>query len=263
MRVAQSVVLITGASEGIGAACVREFQARGARVVLTARNEAKLRALARPEDLVVAGDITAPETRQAVADQAMARYGRIDILVNNAGVGLYKAAWKAPLDDVRAMYELNVFSLLGMVQAVAPVMKNQGRGVIVNVSSIAGRVPLAWFTAYCGSKFAVSSMTAGLRMELRQYGIHVMDVCPGYVKTGFQEHALSGNPPDRLWRMRKFKITAEECASALVRGVEREKRSVVVPWMGNLLIAGRALMPGLIERAMEHIYKGLDLDKEQ
>jgi short-subunit dehydrogenase len=242
---------------------VRAFQDGGARVVLTARNESRLTCLARAEDLVVPGDIRRPEIRQAVVEQALSRFGRVDILVNNAGVGLYKAAWKASLDDVRSMYDLNVFSLLGMVQAVAPIMKRQGRGVIVNVSSIAGRVPLAWFTAYCGSKFAVSSMTAGLRMELRQYGIHVMDVCPGYVKTGFQEHALSGKPPDRLWRMRKFKITAEECATALVRGVEREKRSVVVPWMGHLLIAGRALMPGLVERAMEHIYQGLDLDKEQ
>jgi short-subunit dehydrogenase len=262
MRVRDTVVLITGASEGIGAACVREFQARGARVVLTARNEEKLRAIAGPGDLVVAGDITLPAARQATVDRTLAEFGRIDVLVNNAGVGLYKAAWKAPMDDVRAMYELNVFALLGMVQAVAPTMKKQGRGVIVNVSSIAGRVPLAWFTAYCGSKFAVSSMTAGLRMELRQYGVHVMDVCPGYVTTGFQQNALSGTPPDKLWRMRKFKITAEECAEALVRGVEREKRSVVVPWMGNLLIAGRALFPGLVERAMEHIYKGLDLDKE-
>jgi short-subunit dehydrogenase len=256
------VVLVTGASEGIGAACVREFQRGGARVILTARSEAKLRALARPDDLAVAGDVTVAEIREGAVAQALARYGRVDILVNNAGVGLYKAAWKAPLEDVRAMYELNVFSVLGMIQAIAPVMKRQGRGVIVNVSSIAGRVPLAWFTAYCGSKFAVSSMTAGLRMELRQYGIHVMDVCPGYVKTAFQEHALSGQPPDHLWRMRKFKITPEECAVAVVRGVEREKRSVVVPWMGNLLIAGRALMPGLVERTMERIYKGLDLDAE-
>jgi short-subunit dehydrogenase len=181
--------------------------------------------------------------------------------VNNAGVGLYAPAWQAPMDEVRRMYELNVFALLEMTQLAVPGMKARGAGTVVNVSSIGGKVPLAWFTAYSGTKFAVSAMTAGLRMELKQYGVHVMDVCPGYVKTGFQQNTLAGSPPDKLWRMRRFSITPEQCAQALVAGVERGKRTVVTPWPGRLLMAALAVAPGAVEYFMERIYRGLEMDK--
>jgi short-subunit dehydrogenase len=216
--------------------------------------------VAAPGDLTVPADVTQEEGRRRIVDEAQERFGRIDVLVNNAGVGLYCPAWRAPMDEVRSMFELNVFSLLALTQRVAPGMKERGQGAIVNVSSIAGKVPLAWFTAYSGTKFAVSAMSAGLRMELRRHGVHVMDVCPGYVRTGFQEHALLGKPPDRLWRMRRVAITPERCARALAEGVEQGKRTVVVPWVGRLVMAAHALAPGLVERYMESVYAELDLE---
>src|SRR5437867_3070539 len=105
MRIAGKVVLITGTSEGIGAACARAFRTRGARLSVTARSEPKLIEAGGADAVVTAGDITDPEVRRSIVDRTIERYGAIDILINNAGVGLYAPAWKAPLEDARAMFE--------------------------------------------------------------------------------------------------------------------------------------------------------------
>src|SRR3954447_3346949 len=118
MRIKDSVVLITGASGGIGAACAREFHKRGARLSLTARSEDKLKEVAGEDSLVTAGDITDAELRRQVVARTIERFGAIDILINNAGVGLYAPAWRAPMDEARAMFELNFFAALGMIQLV-------------------------------------------------------------------------------------------------------------------------------------------------
>jgi short-subunit dehydrogenase len=259
MDLRDKVILITGGSDGIGAACARAFQRRGARLSLTARTREKLEAAGGPDAVITPGDLCEAAVRRLAVQNTIERWGRIDVLINNAGVGLYVPAWRAPEAEVRQMIELNFFAALAMVQLAVPHMKQRQGGTIVNISSIAGLVTLPWFTLYSASKFALRSMTDGLRMELRRDGIHLINVCPGYVKTGFQQNALAGKPPDKLWRMRQFAITAEECAEAVARGVERGKRTVVVPRLGWILRAGRALFPGTVDKAMERIYRGLDL----
>ena len=255
------VVLLTGASEGIGAAAARAFHRRGAKLALVARSKEKLERVASEAGgaVVVAGDITKPEVRQQAVDAALRQFGRIDVLVNNAGVGMYVPAYKADMAQVRAMYELNVFAVLELVQLVVPHMQEAGGGMIVNVSSIAGKVPLPWFTNYTATKFALSATTDTLRIELKPFNIRCVTVCPGYVKTGFQDHSLAGRPPDRLWAMKKFAITAEKCAEAMVRGVEREKRTVTAPPMGALLQLFYVLAPSLADRILERIYRDLKM----
>jgi len=255
MRIDSKVVLITGASEGIGAACAREFARRGARLSITARSEDKLREVAGAETLVTAGDLTAPEVRLRVVERTLARFGQIDILINNAGIGLYSPAWKAPLDEAHALFELNFFTPLAMIQLVTPHMRKRRSGMVVNIGSIAGKVPLPWFTLYSATKFALGSLTEGLRMELARDGIRTMIVCPGYVKTGFQSHALVGQPPDRLLKGKKFAITAEQCAEAIARGVEQDARTVVTPAIGWALIAAQRLFPSIVEAQMKKIYQ--------
>jgi len=247
--------LITGASGGIGAACAHEFRRRGAILSLTARSEDKLKEVAGADALVTAGDITDPEARQAVVTRTIERFGRIDILINNAGVGLYAPAWRAPIAEARAMFELNFFAALGMIQLVVPSMREQGGGMLVNIGSIAGKTTLPWFTLYSASKFALGSMTEGLGMELARDNIRTMVVCPGYVRTGFQAHALVGRPPDRLLKGKRFAITAEKCAEAVARGVERESRTVVAPGIGWVLIILKRLFPTLVEAQMKRIYQ--------
>ncbi|MBK5291438.1 MAG: SDR family NAD(P)-dependent oxidoreductase [Acidobacteriia bacterium] len=259
MHLQGKVVLITGASDGIGAACAHAFRSRGAQLSLIARTREKLERVGADEAVITAGDLKDPAVRAACVEATLLRYGRIDVLINNAGVGLYVPSWRAPEQDVRDMLELNLYAVLGMTQLVVPAMKRQGAGTVVNISSIAGLVTLPWFTLYSASKFAVRSMTDGLRMELRKEGVHAMTVCPGYVRTGFQENVLAGRPPDKLWRMRRFAITAEQCAEAIARGVERDARTVVTPRIGWALLAARALFPRLIDGRLEGIYRGLDL----
>ncbi len=255
MRIDGKVVVITGASEGIGAACAQAFGKRGAKLVLTARSAGKLASAGGQGAVTIAGDITSAGTRTAVIEGALERFGRIDILINNAGIGLYAPAWSAPMEDVRRMFELNFFAPLEMTQLAVAVMRRQRQGTIVNVGSIAGKVTLPWFTLYSASKYALGSLTDGLRMELKRDGIHAIAVCPGYVETGFQEHVLAGKPPSAVRRSRTFKITAGQCADAIARGVERNARTVVTPRAGWLFIMMERLLPGIVDAQMTRLYR--------
>jgi short-subunit dehydrogenase len=254
VRLDGKVILITGASEGIGAACAQVFRRRGARVSLIARNEGNLRRNAAAEDLVTAGDLRDPVARKTFVSRTLEHFGRIDVLINNAGVGLYAPAWRAPLDQTREMFELNFMAPLDLIQQVVPPMRSAGQGFIVNVGSIAGKVTLPWFTLYSASKFAIGSLTDGLRMELRSFGIHTMTVCPGYVKTRFQENVIAGTPPKLAGLRQRWAITPEKCAEDIARGVERSARTVVTPATGWALIALERILPGLVDRRLERIY---------
>ena len=247
MRIDGKVVLITGASEGIGAACAAAFQKRGARLSLVARSAEKLRAAGGPGAVITPGDLTVPEVRQAAVAATLDRFGAIDILINNAGMGLYDPAWNTPLADARGLFELNFFVPLALTQLVAPHMRRRASGVIVNVSSVAGRVTLPWLTLYSASKYALCSLTDGLRMELKKDGIHTITVCPGYVKTSFQDHALGGEPPPGIARSKQFAITPGECAEAIARGVERGARTVMAPRSGWLFVLAERLFPSLVD----------------
>lgn len=256
MQIDGKVVLITGASEGIGAACASAFGRRGARLSLTARSREKLETVGGPQALVTAGDLIDPDVRRRVVERTLKHYGTIDILINNAGVGLYTPSWRASIPLVRRMFELNFFAPLEMIQLVAPPMQNQRSGMIVNVSSIAGKVTFPWLTLYSASKYALNSLGDGLRMELRQYGIRVVTVCPGHVTTGFSGHALEGRVPERVARTRRFAITAEQCAEAIARGVERDARTVMAPAVGWFLVGLERLFPSLVDAQLVRINQG-------
>ncbi len=249
MKLDGKVVLITGASQGIGAACAEEFARAGALLSLSGRSEERLRGSVAGA-LVTAGDITCEENRRRLVDRTLERYGAIDVLINNAAVGDYRPSWDTPLDQARALMELNFFAVLGLTQMVAPHMRARRSGMIVNVGSIAGKLTLPWMTLYSVSKSALGTLTEGARMELRRDGVRTMLVCPGYVKTAFQANVLAGQPPEEVRRGRKMAITAAECATAIRRGVERDARTVMAPPSGWLLVAAMRLFPSLVERRM-------------
>lgn len=253
MNLAGKVVLITGASEGIGAACAASFRRRGARLALTARNEANLRAVAGADGLAIPADLTEPGAPQRIVEQSLSRYGTIDVLINNAGAGLYQPAHSAPMGQARALFELNFFAPLAMAQLASIPMRKQRSGTVANISSIAGLVTLPWLTLYSASKHALISLTEGLRMELRRDGVHTMTVCPGYVNTRFQSHALSGEPPAVLRRSRPLSVSVEKCAEDIAKGVERGARTVVTPWTGWFLAAAARIAPGVVERRLERM----------
>lgn len=261
MQVRDRVAIVTGASRGIGAAVVRELRQAGARLLLTARDEEALREVAVAGDAMVAGDLTESATRERILAEALERFGRVDLLINNAGVGYYRNSIEAESEEIRALWELNFFAPLELARLVVPRMLAQQRladaeeaGMVVNVSSIAGKVTLPWFTMYSASKYALCSWTEGLRMEYWAKGIRTLAVCPGYVKTEFQANVLTGAPPAPLAASKeRFAITPEACAKAICRGIARNKRTVVTPASNWALVAVARLLPGLLERRLARI----------
>jgi len=185
--------------------------------------------------------------RERAADEALAALGRIDILINNAGVGVYAPSWRTPMDDMRRMFEVNLFAAVDLTQRLTPSMVERGSGLVVNVASIASKVPLPWFTLYSASKAALEAFTRGLRMELAATGVGAMLVCPGYVHTNFQASVLGGRPPAKLSSSKRFASTAETVARAVADGIEGNARTVMTPGLGWALVAASRLAPDLVD----------------
>lgn len=181
-----STVLITGCSSGIGRATAQLFQARGWNVVATMRSpqqETELRLLERV--LVARLDVQDEASIQAAVDAALARFGRIDVLVNNAGYGAYGPLEATPMDKVRRQFDVNVHGLIAATQAALPHLRRQRSGVVVNISSIGGRLTFPLGTLYHGTKFAVEGLSEALHYELLPLGVQVKLVEPGMVQTDF------------------------------------------------------------------------------
>ncbi|HYM12244.1 MAG TPA: SDR family NAD(P)-dependent oxidoreductase [Bryobacterales bacterium] len=254
MNLENKVVLITGASAGIGEACAQAFARRRARLILTARSADALDRVcwkvAPAQATAIRADLRDPPEVEALIKRAQAVHGHVDVLINNAGVGVYVPCWQADPLIAREMMEVNFFAPLALIHGLVPLMRERGVGMIVNVSSIAGKVPLPWLTLYSASKAALNFLSDGLRMELREAGIGVVSVCPGYVRTDFPQHVLAGEMPPAVADRKHFTITARQCAEAIVRGVEKEKRTVVTPRSGWVFVAIARLLPGRVHRAL-------------
>jgi short-subunit dehydrogenase len=189
------VVIITGASAGIGEETARRLVRGGAKVVITARRPDRLEALARELDstganvLAVAGDITSDADRRKLVAATLAKFGRIDGLVNNAGYGTRGPVEIVPVDLIRKNYETNIFSLIALTQLVVPGMRERGGGCIVNIGSVAGKVARPLSSIYDSTKHALEALTDGLRGELKPFGVRVTLIRPGFILTEFIEAA--------------------------------------------------------------------------
>ena len=194
-NLANQVVIVTGASAGIGEATARRLARGGAKIVITARRQDRIDALARELDptganvLALAGDVTSDADRRKWVDATLAKFGRIDGLVNNAGYGTRGPVEIVPVDLVRKNYETNLFSLIALTQLVIPAMRAQGGGCIVNIGSVAGRIARPLSSIYDSTKHALEAVTDGLRGELKPFGIRVSLVRPGFIVTEFIDAA--------------------------------------------------------------------------
>ncbi|HVZ66423.1 MAG TPA: SDR family oxidoreductase [Lacunisphaera sp.] len=193
------VVIVTGASAGIGEATARRLARAGAKLVLTARRPDRIEAIARELDpaggliLAVPGDITSADDRRRLVDATLAKFGRIDGLVNNAGYGTRGPVEIAPLDLIRKNFETNVFALIALTQLVLPAMRARGSGCIVNIGSVAGRIARPMSSIYDSTKHALEALTDGLRGELKPFGVRVTLIRPGFILTEFVEAANSAS----------------------------------------------------------------------
>ncbi|HXZ28028.1 MAG TPA: SDR family NAD(P)-dependent oxidoreductase [Terriglobales bacterium] len=256
------VAVITGASMGIGEAIARLFADQGASVVLSSRDlgraeAARARVGHSERTLAVACDVSKVEHVQKLAAAALERFGRIDIWVNNAGHGLIDSVATMDLGECRRMFDTNFFGAIHGMQAAAGVMKRQGSGTIINISSVAGHIAVPGMAAYSSTKFAMNAIGKGARVELKGSGVHVMTVCPGYITTDFGANAVKGSEAKRLGAARRG-ISAERVAGAVLRGYLGRKREVVVPWRDRIAIKLYQLFPRMIERAMGRMLRPAD-----
>ena len=262
MNLANRVAIITGASSGIGEALARLFVAEGARVALAARSDEKLRALAaelgEERALVVPTDVADQAQCERLVARTVERFGGVDVLVNNAGIGLLGRLEETDWEHFRQMWEVNFFGALRLTRAALPYLKER-HGMVVNISSVAGKVALPYMGGYCASKFALNAFSNSLRMDLAAEGVRVAVICPGRVKTPFHATAYreGKNLPGvfRPERRRYQGISAEQVARATLRAVRGGKREVIVPWFLRLFVGVRALFPGFTDRMLVRIFR--------
>ena len=254
------VVLITGASMGIGEAIARLFAQEGASVVLLSRDSARAEAARNrigfmERTAAFSCDVRHAEEIDRVLGLTLHHFQRIDVWINNAGHGLQDSVAQMELSDCREMFETNLFGALTAMQKVIPVMIQQGGGTIINVSSVAGHIPLPFQAAYSATKFAMNAIGKAARVELKKSGIHVMTVCPGYVRTGFGENAVRGHESKKVRPKSVRGIRAERVAQATLRGYRKQKREVIVPWTMHVPVKLYQMLPGIVERAMQRMAK--------
>ncbi len=226
------VAVITGASSGIGEATAEALAAEGAAVVAAARREDRLSELVRRVEegggraLPVSCDVTDEEQAHGLIRRAEEEFGRVDILVNNAGVMLLSTVQKGLSDQWRQMFEVNVMGLLYATDAAIAVMKEQGSGHLVNVSSVAGRkVTRSSNGVYAGTKFAVNAISEGLRQELMEDNIRVTIVEPGAVATELPDHITDEDARESLSGLMKLeRLQAPDIAEAIVYAVTQPER---------------------------------------
>jgi short-subunit dehydrogenase len=248
------VVLVTGASSGIGAALATEWARRGARLVLAARRRERLESVAAEvrrlggEAAVVECDVTRDgDPEQAVA-RGVAEWGRLDVAVANAGFGLSGTFDELTLDDYRRQMETNVFGLLRTLTAVLPEIR-RSRGRIALVGSVAGFVSTPGASAYGMSKAAVGALAQSLRHELRPEGVSVTHIAPGFVESEFRlKDARERLRPDARESVPAWLLVPSEVAArAIVRAVMRRRREAIITGHGRVLVFLARHTPWLVD----------------
>jgi short-subunit dehydrogenase len=254
MEMDGKVAVITGASMGIGEALAKVFADAGASVVLLSRDASRAEAARNrvghtDRTLAMACDVRNREEIDRALALTLHNFNRVDVWVNNAGVGIRDTVADMETSALRELFETNFFGTIACIQAVVPAMREKGGGSIINISSVAGHIPVPFMALYSASKFAVNALGKGARLELKRDNINVLTVCPGYVSTDFGAHVVA----DRKGNVRPQSvrgITAERVAQAAYRGYCKQKREVVVPWTMIPVIKLYQLFPGLVEWGM-------------
>lgn len=251
-----NVVVITGASEGIGRALAAALAPQQPRLVLAARNEARLYSLAETcqaagaETLVAAGDLTSPEQCEALVERATERFGRLDTLVLNAGRTMWAKAEEIRDPAVfRDVMELNYFASVWLTLAALPRLK-AARGRLVPVASVAGLTGVPARSAYAASKHAMVGFFDSLRIELAGSGVSVTTICPDFVLSEIHRRALDGEGRALGQSpMQEAKImTAEQCAALMIPAMAARRRMLITSPRGRFGRALKLFAPGLVDR---------------
>jgi short-subunit dehydrogenase len=263
MSIPGKVAVVTGASMGIGEAIVHRFLRENASVVLASRDLVRLEAVrqrsgALERTMAMVCDVTVRTQIEALLAATIERFGRVDVWVNNAGFGLVDSVECMDMAACRRMFDTNLFGAIECMQVVSPALKQQRSGAIINISSMAGLISVPYMSAYGATKHALNCIGRAARMELAPYGVHVNTVCPGYVQTDFNVHVVRGSESLRMAGGRKHGVTAERVANAVWRAYRGNRREVVVPWSGHLVVGLSRVLPGVFNWGMLRMLRRMD-----
>jgi dehydrogenase/reductase SDR family protein 7B len=251
------IVWVTGASSGIGRSLAQAFADRGARLILSARREQKLRevqALCKEPDAhhVLPLDLLDAAALQPAAIGVLEQFGHVDILVNNAGISQRSLAKDTNLEVDRQIMETNYFGPVALTKLLLPSMIERRAGHIVVVSSLLGKFGVAYRTAYAGSKHALLGFFDALRLEVHEAGVRVTVVCPGFIRTDASRNALSidGKPSGKMDDDIRQGMDPDACARQILRAIAKGKREVYVGGKEKMALLLKRLSPQLFHRVV-------------
>ena len=251
----QKVVLITGASSGIGRALAFAFGREGASIVICARKTDALNVVSRElqqagiDNLAITADVSIEADVKTLIDQSVAHYGRLDILINNAGITMRSLVIDADPEVFRTVMDIN---FMGTVYATHYALPHilKAKGSVVGISSIAGYRGLPVRAGYSASKFAMNGFLEALRTEMLYSGVHVLTACPGFTTSNIRVAALdaSGQAAGESVRDESDMMSADECAQHILNAVKRRKRELILTMQGKLTVFLNKWLPSLTDR---------------
>ncbi|MEO5673492.1 MAG: SDR family oxidoreductase [Chitinophagales bacterium] len=254
------VVLITGASSGIGKACAFAFAGEGARVGIAARNIEKLKEIVKQiqerggEIFCISCDVSKEEDCKKFIETSLVHYGKIDILINNAGNSMRALFSEVELRVLKDLMDVNFWGAVYCTRyAIKEILRNHGS--IAGISSIAGYKGLPGRSGYSASKFALQGFLESLRIENLKTGLHVMIVCPGYTASNIRNTALNkeGSPQGETPFDESKLMSAEKVAHEIVNGIKKRKRTIILSFQGNLTVLLNKFFPAFMDRMVYHV----------
>ncbi len=250
------VVILTGATQGIGRATAYTLAESGCRLALVARHAMPLQQLAH--ELHVKGgvavaiptDMGEPDQATDLVRKTTAIFGKLDVVINNAGIGVYGALADLNEAEARRVMEVNYFGPVALMKAALPALKaNPDGGLIINVSSIIGRRSMPNMGGYCATKGALERMAESLRLEVKSANIRVSTVYPGVTRTPFATNSL-GKPTVPLRNPGLRGAPPAWVAQAILETIRNERRDVFITWLDRAFVLGNALLPSLMDRIL-------------
>jgi uncharacterized protein len=257
MNFTDRVILITGASDGIGKRLALDLAARGAVIIGCGRSAERLGALlaelqcTSPRSITIRCDVGSRDEVRAMVAKVLAAYDAIDILINNAGIGMRQPFVEMSVDTIEDIMRTNYFGAVYFTHEVLPSMIARGRGHVVNISSVAGHIGTLNMVAYCASKFAMNGFSESLYHELKPLGIDVSIVCPGPVRTSFNRTFAQASPKSPT----SLVISAESVSQTVIRVIEKKRFEVITPPSVALICALKRFMPALFRAISYRLFR--------